>query len=193
MHWEDLKNHPVHVVLAREGVNRAPRDIGYDVSFLNGTYRVDTVHNDIRELSPHPTRVLTEEFQILVIRYLVAPYGGPLTGSMVSEKDLPGGVTFFQGPHAIPTQGIARAYATDPEKFVERGERLGGVRADYGDGAVRFHPFPLMPVTYVLWAEDEEFPASVTVLFDSSLARWFELDMIFTLVLTLSSRIMEDR
>ena len=56
---------------------------------------------------------------------------------------------------------------------------------------MRFLPFPLMPVTYVLWKEDEEFPASVSVLFDKSITRWFELDMIFTLVLVLTERIVE--
>jgi hypothetical protein len=54
-----------------------------------------------------------------------------------------------------------------------------------------FSPFPQIPVTYVLWTADDEFPASVSVLFDSSITRWFELDMIFTLVWVLTERIVE--
>jgi hypothetical protein len=56
-----------------------------------------------------------------------------------------------------------------------------------------FFPFPGIPVTYVLWVEDSEFPASVSVMFDSSIERWLKLDMIFLLVETLTQRIMEVR
>jgi hypothetical protein len=62
---------------------------------------------------------------------------------------------------------------------------------NYGDKAVRFYPFPLIPVTYILWRADEEFPASVSVMFDSSITRWFALDMVFTLVMVLTERICQ--
>jgi len=163
--------------------------MSYVIQFLNSLYLVDPVRERITELNPNPRRELSEEFQILLIRYLVAKNPASLDGKEVSEKDFPGGVTFFQGPHTLHTTPIAERYGMDPDAFESRCRELGALTAPHGDRAMRFLPFPTIPVTYVLWTADEEFPASVSVLFDSSIARWFELDMIFTLVLTLTERI----
>lgn len=190
-HWDDLRDRPREEVLAREGVRIPANGRGYEVDFLGSVYHVDTVDRGIFEVMPNPDRQLTEEFQILLIRYLVAPNPASVEGEVISEKDLPGGVTFFQGPHALHVKPIARLFGRDPDGFERRGRELGAQSVPYGDRAMKFYPFPQIPVTYVLWREDEEFPASVSLLFDRSIARWFELDMVFTLVLVLTERIAE--
>ncbi len=190
MHWEDLRDHPRDEVLSRGSVKPAP-DGCYEVDFLNARYLVDPVKEMIVELSPHPDRVLSEEFQILLIRYLVAPIGAPVDNKQVSEKDFPGGVTFFQGPHALPVMPIAKRYGRDPDAFEARARELGAQPDSHGDISMTFHPFPDMPVTFVIWAADDEFPASVSILFDSSIARWFEFDMILLVVFELTNRICE--
>jgi hypothetical protein len=190
-HWEDLRSRSTEQILHRDGVRVAADGKGYEVDFLNSVYLVDPVAERIVELSPDPARELPEEFQILLIRYLVAENGGPVEGKEVSEKDFPGGVTFFQGPHTLNVAPIVKLYGHDPDAFESRARELAAVPVPHGDKAMRFLPFPLIPVTYVLWKADEEFPASVSVLFDKSIARWFELDMIFTLVLVLTERIVE--
>ncbi|MEJ2716223.1 MAG: DUF3786 domain-containing protein [Deltaproteobacteria bacterium] len=192
LHWEDLRNHAAEEIIAREGVQLDAEGRRYEVSFLGSRYLIDPSEESIIELSPNPARELTEEFQILLIRYLVAPNAGPVEGREISEKDLPGGPTFFQGPHSLQVAPIAKRFGHDPDAFATRGSELGGVPVGHGDKAVRFHPFPQIPVTYVLWRSDDEFPASVSVLFDASIGRWFALDMIFTLVWVLTDRILED-
>ena len=167
----------------------SPRAV--EVGFLNARYRVDPVARSIAELQPDPQRVLTQSFQVLLIRYLTSS-GGELTGEEITEKDLPGGVTFFQGPHALPVAPVAERFGSDPEAFLSRGRKLGGEPVHHGDAAVRFWPFKQIPVTYVLWMADEEFPASVSVLFDRSIERWFEADMTFLLVGETTARIVED-
>ncbi len=189
-HWEDLRNRNVGSILDKPGVKASESQSGYEVHFLNALYLVDPVDERIREITPQPDRVLSEEFQILLIRYLVAENAGPPDGVDVSEKDFPGGVSFFQGPHTLHTGPIAERYATDIQGFEAKAREFGAVPAAYGDKGMRFLPFPQIPVTYVLWVEDEEFPASVKVLFDKSITRWFNLDMIFTLVLVLTERLL---
>lgn len=190
MHWEDLRSRPREEILRRPGVETSADNTSYVVQFLDSLYLVDPVRERITELKPNPQRELAEEFQILLIRYLVAKNLASLDGKEVSEKDFPGGVTFFQGPHTLHTAPITERYGRDPDAFESRCRELGAVLAPHGDRAMRFLPFPTIPVTYVLWTADEEFPASVSVLFDSSIARWFKLDMIFTLVLALTERIV---
>jgi hypothetical protein len=190
MHWEDLRSRSLEEILHRPGVEASADNKAYEVQFLNSVYRVDPVREQITEVKPNPKHDLTEEFQILLIRYLIAKNPGPPDGKEVSEKDFPGGVTFFQGPHTLHTAPITELYGNDPEGFEVRCRELGAVPVPHGDRAMRFLPFPTIPVTYVLWRADEEFPASVSVLFDSSIGRWFKLDMIFTLVLVTTERIM---
>jgi hypothetical protein len=192
-HWDDLRSRSKEQILHRDGVRIAADGTSYEVDFLNSVYLINPVAERIVELSPNPQRELPEEFQILLIRYLVAENGAPLEGKEVSEKDFPGGVTFFQGPHTLNVAPIAKLYGRDPNAFEMRARQLGALPVPHGDKAMRFLPFPLIPVTYVLWKEDEEFPASVSVLFDKSISRWFELDMIFTLVLVLTERIVEGK
>lgn len=193
LHWEDLRNRSQETILQQEGVKAAREGNGYELGFLDARYHVDPLAERIVELSPLPGRLLTEAFQILLIRYLVAPHGGPPDGQDISEKDLPGGVTFFQGPHSLHVGPLVRLYGEDPEAFEARGRELDAVPVPYGDKAMRFRPFPFMPVTYVLWRADEEFSASVTVLFDKSITKWFELDMIFNLVGVLTERIADSQ
>jgi hypothetical protein len=177
--------------LKQPGVVAAADGRSHDVGFLNARYLVDPVAERIVEIVPNPARLLTEEFQILLIRYLVAGDGGPLENVDVSEKDFPGGVTFFQGPHTLQVAPIADLYGKDPDAFEARARELGAVPIQFGDKGMRFFPFPKIPVAYVLWKADEEFPASVSVLFDKSIIRWFTLDMIFTTVWVLTERIIE--
>lgn len=191
LHWEDLRNKPCDEILRKPGVSVLPEGNGYELKFLNAVYSINVVSERIKQVLPSFSRDLGEEFQILLIRYLVSNYNGPMDGKEVSEKDFPGGTTFFQGPHSLHVEPIIKLYGNNPNAFEKRALDLGAVPAAYGDKAMRFYAFPLIPVTYVLWREDEEFPASVTLLFDSSISRWFELDMIFTLVLVLTEKIVE--
>jgi hypothetical protein len=55
---------------------------------------------------------------------------------------------------------------------------------------MRFRPFPEIPVTYILWAADDEFPAGMSVLFDKSVGRWFTLDMVFAMMLVITDRLV---
>ncbi|MCX5873204.1 MAG: DUF3786 domain-containing protein [Deltaproteobacteria bacterium] len=188
-HWQDLANQPVEKVCGQPGVKLAPDGHSYEVQFLKALYRVDPVNHQIVEIGPNPARLLTEQFQILLIRYLVADNGGPVTGKEISEKDLQGGVTFFQGPHALYVEPIVKLYGAAPDEFEKRARELGAIPSTYGDKGMKFFPFPEIPVTYVLWTQDNEFPASVTIMFDKSIGRWFSLDMIFMVVLIVTERI----
>lgn len=54
-------------------------------------------------------------------------------------------------------------------EFLEAGLRAGGTEMEAGDAAVMLRAFPNVPLIYIFHEGDDEFPSSVTVLFDTGI------------------------
>jgi hypothetical protein len=112
---------------------------------------------------------------------------------MVLPKDLFKGFDLFRNSLDMDVHGIETAYGHDAEGFLEAAERLGGEGIRGGDAAVRFHIFPKVPVDYILWLGDEEFPANLTLLVDRGAPRHLSADAIGVAVNLLSRRLCRQK
>ena len=74
--------------------------------------------------------------------------------------------------------------------FLAGGEALGGRREDYGDASFTLTALPLVPITFILWEHDDEFPASVRVLYRSSVTALLPLEDIVVLTKLAATRII---
>jgi hypothetical protein len=120
-----------------------------------------------------------------VLCYLSRAQDIPSAGMWVSERDLPGGNLFFRGPHALPAGPVLRRFGSDAEGFRRRCRELGGRPLDFGDAAFAFQALPRVPLACVLYVQDEEFPARLTFLLDSTASFQLPLDVILALVQSL--------
>ncbi len=188
-HWQDLRSRPPAVIAELPGVAVTAQGV-VELGFLTERYRVDLAAERIDPLGSSGLLPLSDAFQILLLTYLLAPHGGPLLGEPISVKELPGGATFFRGPHALPVGELVERYGTDPAGFEARARELGGEPMPHGDRAMRLWPFPSVPVTYVLWEADSELPAAMSAMFDRSVARWFGLDTIFIMAGEIARRLV---
>ncbi len=111
------------------------------------------------------------------------------TGEWISEKEVPGGVTFFRGPHEIPTRYIETAYGESLEGFNNQCLSLGGIPLDMADSAFRFDILPRIPAAVLLWMGDSEFPPESKLLFDKSIIEQFAPDIIYGLAVIICRRI----
>ena len=136
---------------------------------------------------------LRDYFYLMILLYLLNAREGEPTHTWISEKELKGGTTFFRGPHALRTEELKTIFGKNPEAFALSGKRLGGVELLFGDKAFALTVLPKVPLAFVLWKEDAEFPAQVTVMFDSTIQRHFSLDGIWCIVAEVSQRILEAR
>ncbi|MCG6879270.1 MAG: DUF3786 domain-containing protein [Deltaproteobacteria bacterium] len=118
---------------------------------------------------------------LFMVRYLLTAKDIPITREWISVKDIPGGVGFFQGPHAIPTDLIEERYGHQLDRFCHVCEQLGGMPMDMADKAYAFRIAPRIPVAVLLWKGDDEFPAESKLLFDKSISEHLALDIIFAL------------
>ena len=84
----------------------------------------------------------------------------------------------------IPSKQIplVKRYGNDPQGFRAGCRTIGGYNIEMADAAFCLKPFPKIPVYYVLWAGDEEFPAKLSVLFDRSVELHLSADAIWGLV-----------
>ena len=137
---------------------------------------------------------LKDFFRMAVLWYMNSARDIPQTGRLVRPVDVKGGHRFSAGTHVLPLDAIAAKYAKDPEGFISRGLFYGvEVLKGYGDAAIRFYPLPRVPVTMLLWREDEEFPAKAELFFDSTCEFQLALsDVVWAVAMMCSIVMLED-
>ncbi len=193
-YWERLSQfHPTDVC-NRSGVIYHPGREGYLLPVYNRRYLVLPKVKKILRVEPNDQTVeeaLSYFFQLMVIVYLNEAREIEPAHIWVSEKDLKGGATFFRGPHGLDVGSLEDRFGKDPAGFLNAGRRWGGSEILYGDKGFALEVFPKMPLAYVLWKRDEEFPARIGVLFDSTVQDHFSLDVIWCMVAETTRRLME--
>lgn len=122
--------------------------------------------------------------------YLINAKDIPLSGRLIRTEDVRGGQHFFRGTHLIPLERLAEKYKNSKQGFIERGSPLGARILDMADASIELLPLPKVPVTLILWMEDEEFPARADLLFDSTCEIHLPLDIIWSVAM-MSVLVME--
>jgi len=164
--------------VARRTKARARGDGVYEVEVLNEVYRIDAGARDIRGIVPSVPAEPDLSRWLATVAYLVEAEDVDPGGEWVSPRQFPGGYEFFQGPHEIPVGELIARFGADRDGFEGVCQRLGGCPEPYADAAYSFFLFPRFPVAVLLWLQDEEFPARVSMLVDRTAHRHFPLDAL---------------
>ena len=192
LYWEKLAKQEPGSVCHRTDATYSSERKGYILPILNQKYlivpgeqKIFCMRGDFCE-----EEELRDYFYLMVLLYLLDAKVGEPTRTWISEKELKGGTTFFRGPHALRVEELQSVFGKSPEAFMQAGRRLGGVDLFFGDKAFSLTVFPKVPLAYVLWKEDEEFPARVTFMFDSTIQNHFSLDGIWCIVSEVNLRLL---
>ena len=119
--------------------------------------------------------------RILILHYLIRADGSPFIGKWVGYKDIPGGLLYAGVFARRVTEPLQRKFGRSAKLFQEVGTKSGGEPVDIGDASFILKAFPYVPLQYVLWGADDEFPPSVHLLFDSSVGHYLPLEDIVVL------------
>jgi hypothetical protein len=195
-YWEELMKSDPGDVCRRSLGSYHPAEEAYRIPLLNQGYRVFPSRRAIEREKATTVRSLRYDSisfseALVVVIYLLRSREIPLAGKQKTEKELPGGETFFRGPHELPRKPILKRFGRNPEGFLRAGSSLRGQPLDFGDAAFRLTALPRVPLDYILWAEDDEFPSRLTLAFDPTVAEHLPLDVIWALVHLASRRIVE--
>lgn len=155
---------------------------GYFLPFLHRLIFVDPENRCLLDGDRRPDPALRRSLlELVVLVYLLSASESAEREEVVSARDLPAG-HFFRGPHALPTGRLAERFGLDPAGFQRAGRALGGSSAEMGDVAFQLTPLPRVPLYFLLWEGDEEFPAEASILFDRSISDHLSPDAIWGLV-----------
>lgn len=131
------------------------------------------------DLTASPPRPLSDPgLELFTLIYLRNASPHPVAGEMIGLRDLKDS-HFFQGPHELDTRPVIERYGRDPAGFREACLRLKGIPLAGADEGFTLRPFPKIPVHFLLWIADEEFPARLSVLFDRSVETHLQADAIW--------------
>lgn len=189
-HFQDLAEKDPEDV-CRRALCRYDGNIGcYTLSVWGEDYAVFPEESRIIRLGDDKSDIKT--FQgLFMVHYLLTSKEIPIGKEWISEKDIPGGSTFFRGPHEIPAYLIEKRYGDNVGGFRDVCEQLGGMPLDMADKAYSFRIAPRIPVAVLLWKGDDEFPAESKILFDRSIIEHLALDIVFSLAVLICTKIAD--
>jgi hypothetical protein len=191
-YWEKLsKLHPTDVCNRTEAIYNPSKE-GFVLPVYNLRYLILPQTRKILRLEWNDQTVeegLPPFFYLIVLAYLTEAKEIKPTHTWISEKDLKGGSTFFRGPHRLYLEELENLFGRHSDAFLKAGRKLGGSEMLYGDKGFSLEVFPKVPLAFILWKGDEEFPPRIGVLFDSTIEFHFALDVIWCMVAETSRRL----
>jgi hypothetical protein len=188
LYFEELAKCDPASICSKDACSYNAEEGTFSVSMWLLTHTIDPIKKTINSAGI-PGYSNHEYFDLFVVYYLLKVHPEKIRGEWISEKDLPGGPTFFRGPHLIPTTLISERFSNDIDLFQKTCQRLGGIPVEMGDSAFTFHIAPGIPITVIYWIGDEDFPAEAKILYDRSIEKALTLDIIYLLAVETCHRL----
>jgi hypothetical protein len=145
------------------------RFLGLEVNFNDGSI------TDITISQPFDPKI--EYIFFLLTRYAEAD-DIPLTGNLISYKQISGGRVYFPVFEGRVVKPIEKHLGLNPNLFKKAAQQLYGTQTNLGDLAYIIPAFPRVPITYALWMADEEFSPRVKVFLDSTAGSYLDAEAL---------------
>ena len=186
--------------LRAELANRDPRDIAeksgatliddrtLQLIVWSKAYTITFPDCSVRDGDGAETRL---DRQLLMLMYLTNADGAPPANRWLRYRELNGGMFYSHAFHGYAEERLAKVFHGEPEKFSLAAIRLGGKLLSFGNSvSFEFVAMPRIRLGAVLWSGDEDFPSSVTILFDASANHYLPTDVVGALGSQLVSRLL---
>jgi hypothetical protein len=160
------------------------------LDYLNRRYQIRLPEVDISLKGSNEEVPLKDK--ILLLHYLIQAEGTPLANKSIAYKELPEGTVYFRTFHKRAIKPLVDNFGSQPGKLLDAAKEMGGVKADYGDVAVTVKAFKKVPITFVLWKGDEEFPPDGSILFDATVSDYLSIEDINVLSERIAWKLVRD-
>lgn len=129
--------------------------------------------------------------RIIILHYINTASGIPFAGEKVAYGDIPQCMHYDPVFERRVLKPIVRAFGYDKYSFKEAGRLMGAREEEFGDASFTLFAFPKVPITFILWEGDEEFPPQAKALFDLSITGYLPLEDIVVIAKLAAGRILK--
>ncbi len=144
--------------------------------FFDETIMVEIPRCDFRSKSGSNITLVAK---IMILHYLLRASGNPVgQEEKIPYDDVPGCRSYLSVFERRTVRPLIAAFGFSRDAFREAGQALGAIEEPYGDASFTIKAFPMVPITFILWEGDEEFPPSAKILFDPSIDSYLPLEDI---------------
>ncbi len=141
---------------------------------LNDCYHVH--HPSARVIKEKDQQEASVAYRVLLLHYLLEARGIPLKNSLISFKEVEGGMVYFDAFRRRAIKPLVNVFGQNPEKMVAAGKKLGGEELDLADAALVFKVLPAIPITYALWMGEDNISPRASILFDASVKAYLPME-----------------
>jgi len=184
--WEILSNLEPSGVCRNASVLFDENTVSYTVRAFCRDFSVCPAGKTVTGISSSANH-LVERYGYFFIHsclwYLIHAKDIPLSNRLVKTVDVKGGEMFFRGSHTLPLDSLAKRYGDDKDAFLRRGKDLCAEVLTHGDASLRLFPMPRIPVVFILWQKDDEFPPRADLLLDSTCDMHLPIDIIWSITM----------
>lgn len=178
--WKALRQADPQEIARAAMVEYSPEEDAYVLPFCTTTIFCYPGEERIEAAGLSEESSRDFQLRLVTLHYLLGARDIPLSRKWVSEKDLPSGTTFFQGPHVLPVATLAKTFDARPETLDRGARSIGGEKVNLGDLSYSFWVFPRIPVLIICWMGDEEFEPAFHILFDETITEHMKsLDLVW--------------
>lgn len=110
---------------------------------------------------------VNKQLNIYTLLWYASPHA-ILQNKWVPFRELKGASPFTSAFEKHVLTPFARTFSGQPEKLMMACEALAGIRLPNSDAGCQINAFDCIPVQYLFWDHDDEFPAEGNILFDNS-------------------------
>lgn len=129
--------------------------------------------------------------RIIILHYINSASGIPFAGEKIAYGDIPACMHYDPVFEKRVLKPLVRAFGYDKYAFKEAGKLMGAREEEFGDASFTLFALPKVPVTFVLWEGDEEFPPQAKALFDPSITGYLPLEDIVVISKLAAGRILK--
>lgn len=187
-HFQELSEKEPSDVCKRAACRYSQEENRYAITIWGETMEIYPQNCRIKLPNTHQNE-LDEAISLFTILYLLNAQETEITGTWISEKDIPGGPTFFRGPHQIPSDIVTKKINNNLNMFRTICETLGGTPIHLADAAYRFEITDRIPVAVLYWQGDEDFPAEMKILYDETIMKHLAADAVYALAVGICKRL----
>ncbi len=185
---EEFKGIDLRNISQRSGATLNKERIKID--YLNQEYSIHLPEVEISYINfsedirpPHyidNDKEVSSREKIIILHYLNRSKGTPLSDKLIDFREIPGGNLYYSVFENRVHKPFLKVFGKRPSLLLEASFTLKGTKTDFGDSSVRILVFPKVPITFIIYRGDEEFPPACKVLFDSSIGDYLTTeDIVF--------------